>query len=453
MAGAGMRAPLHVMHSAGGTQTGAEARRRAVTTVLSGPAAGVTAAAGLAGRTGHPDVITLDMGGTSTDVALLRDGACRATTESEVGGEPIRVPMLDISTIGAGGGSIAWHDDGGLLHVGPRSAGADPGPVCYGRGGFEPTVTDADLVLGFLDVDSFPGGRMRPDRGRAEAALAAFGRGLGLSAVEAARAVFELVNANMLRALRAVSVERGLDPRGFPLLAFGGAGPVHAAALAAELGCPTVVIPEDPSTFSALGLLVADLRRDAVRTRVLPMEPDSADAMGAIFAELTAQLAGELSAEGHDRTQAVFQRAVEARYVGQAYEIHVGLPEVAVTGDLVVATRKAFHAAHAERYGHSAPDEPVEAVGFRVTATVPTPQPPPPSPPAAGGASRPSRERVVWFDALRPTSTPVFERAELRPRMRVPGPALIVEMGSTTVVQPGQHASVGGFGELQIRIG
>ena len=453
LADEGVPAPLYVMHSAGGAQSVAETRSRPVTAVLSGPAAGVTAAVRLVEDSGHPDLVTLDMGGTSTDVAMLRRGVPPITTESEVGGEPIRVPMLDISTVGAGGGSIAWCDDGGLLHVGPRSAGAEPGPVCYGRGGVEPTVTDANLVLGFLDGGSVLGGRIRLDRAGAEAALAAFGDAVGLSATEAALAVFELVNTNMLRAVRAVSVERGLDPRRFPLVAFGGAGPVHAAALGRELGSPTVLVPEDPATFSALGLLVADLRRDAMLTRVLPVEPAAAPAVGAILDELTARLSRELSEEGHDLGRGTYRRTVEARYVGQAYEIPVALPDGEITGAALEGVARAFHAAHAERYGHSAPEEVVEGVSFRVTATVAMPKPPLPRRPGTVEMPRPGHERRVWFDAERPTPTPVFERGRLRPGARMAGPALIVEAGSTTVVHPGQEARVGELGEIRIEMG
>ena len=448
----GVPAGLHVMHSAGGTQTSAEAQHRAVTTVLSGPAAGVTAAVELADRGGHPHVITLDMGGTSTDMALLRGGSPRTTAESEVGGEPIRVPMLDISTIGAGGGSIAWCDEGGLVHVGPQSAGADPGPVCYGRGGVEPTVTDANLVLGFLDAGSFLGGQMRLDRAAAEEALAAFGVPLGLSATEAARSIFELVNANMLRAMRAISVERGLDPRQFALLAFGGAGPVHAAALAAELGSPAVIVPERPGNFSALGLLVADLRRDAMRTSVLPLVPESAGAIDRLLTELSTQLSRDLEVEGHDPARIVFERSAEARYVGQAYELPVLIAGGEVTGDGVLAAKNAFHAAHEERYGHCAPGEDVEGVNFRVTATAPTPGPRLRPRPGGSGEPQPAGTRTVWFGAGEPTATPVFERDELRPGMSLPGPALIVEVGSTTVVHPGQLAEAGALGEMRIDI-
>ncbi|MDI3340434.1 MAG: hydantoinase/oxoprolinase family protein [Sphaerobacter sp.] len=456
LADAGVPASLHVMHSGGAAQTGRAARSRPITTILSGPAAGVIGAEMLAREIAQPDLITLDMGGTSTDVALLRHGKPRLASESEVAGEVIRTAMLDITTIGAGGGSIAWCDEGGRLKVGPQSAGADPGPACYARGGTQPTVTDANLVLGYLAPDAFLGGRMRLDRAAAEAAIDRLAAALGLSRLETAHGIFRIANANMLRAIRIVSVERGLDPRRFALLAFGGAGPVHAAALAAELDIPRVIVPQNPGNFSAFGLLVADLSRDAVRTQLTPLRPESFDDIRQTYAQLEAQLADQFVADGFDRGQVAFRRSVEARYVGQAYEVNVPVPGETLTTAELAALAEAFHAAHAERYGHSAPGEPVELVNFRAIATVPTAKPrfPRLTRTDGDGAAAQTGVRPAWFDGRGdPVPTPVLDRRRLGAGVVLTGPAIIEEPGATTVLLPGQRAEVDDWGNIVIAVG
>lgn len=456
LAETGVSAALHVMHSGGAAQTGRAARSRPITTILSGPAAGVIGAEALGREIGVSDLITLDMGGTSTDVALLRQGKPTLASESELAGEVIRAAMLDITTIGAGGGSIAWADEGGRLKVGPQSAGADPGPACYGRGGTQPTVTDANLVLGYLGTDAFLGGRMRLDRAAAEAAVDRLAAELGLSRLETAHGIFRIANANMLRAIRLVSVERGLDPRRFALLAFGGAGPVHAAALAAELDIPRVIVPRNPGNFSAFGLLVADLSRDAVRTQLTPLRPEALDGIRQVYVDLEAQLIEQFAADGFDPGQVVFRRSVDARYVGQAYEVNVTVPVGLLAPSDVEALEEAFHAAHAERYGHSAPGEPVELVNFRAIATVPTAKPAFPRLERTGsdGAAARIGERPAWFDGSGdPVLTPVLDRDQLDAGVVLTGPAIIEEPGATTVLLPGQRAEVDDLGNIVIAVG
>lgn len=456
LAETGVSAALHVMHSGGAAQTGRAARSRPITTILSGPAAGVIGAEALGREIGVSDLITLDMGGTSTDVALLRQGKPTLASESELAGEVIRAAMLDITTIGAGGGSIAWADEGGRLKVGPQSAGADPGPACYGRGGTQPTVTDANLVLGYLGTDAFLGGRMRLDRAAAEAAIDRLAAELGLSRLETAHGIFRIANANMLRAIRLVSVERGLDPRRFALLAFGGAGPVHAAALAAELDIPRVIVPRNPGNFSAFGLLVADLSRDAVRTQLTPLRPEALDGIRQVYVDLEAQLTEQFVADGFDPGQVVFRRSVDARYVGQAYEVNVTVPVGLLAPSDVGALEEAFHAAHAERYGHSAPGEPVELVNFRAIATVPTAKPAFPrlERTDSDGAAARIGERPAWFDGSGdPVLTPVLDRDQLDAGVVLTGPAIIEEPGATTVLLPGQRAEVDDLGNIVIAVG
>ena len=456
LAETGVSAALHVMHSGGAAQTGRAARSRPITTILSGPAAGVIGAEALGREIGVSDLITLDMGGTSTDVALLRQGKPTLASESELAGEVIRAAMLDITTIGAGGGSIAWADEGGRLKVGPQSAGADPGPACYGRGGTQPTVTDANLVLGYLGTDAFLGGRMRLDRAAAEAAIDRLAAELGLSRLETAHGIFRIANANMLRAIRLVSVERGLDPRRFALLAFGGAGPVHAAALAAELDIPRVIVPRNPGNFSAFGLLVADLSRDAVRTQLTPLRPEALDGIRQVYVDLEARLTEQFVADDFDPGQVVFRRSVDARYVGQAYEVNVGVPVGLLAPSDVEALEEAFHAAHAERYGHSAPGEPVELVNFRAIATVPTAKPAFPrlERTDSDGAAARIGERPAWFDGSGdPVLTPVLDRDQLDAGVVLTGPAIIEEPGATTVLLPGQRAEVDDLGNIVIAVG
>ncbi len=368
-----------IMQSSGGLAALRDAAGHAALIVLSGPAGGAAAAALLADRCGEPDLVCFDMGGTSCDVCVVEGGRVRETTHREVGGRPLALPMVDIHTVGAGGGSIAWRDAGGALRVGPRSAGADPGPACYGRGGTEPTVTDADLVLGRIDA-GVPLAGVALDAAAAHAAVGRLGGELGLDERACAEGIVRVADTEMVRALRVMTVERGVDPRDFALLAFGGAGPLHAVAIAGELGMRRILVPRASGVLSALGLAAADRRADAQRT-VLGADPDAA--LAGLRAEVRATL-------GDD---AELETAYDMRYRGQAHELTVGRPED-------------FEARHEERYGHRDPDAAVEVVTVRVTGRVPGAQLD-----LGGGGEPPIAIPDGWSGRVDDTGTLVLEQA------------------------------------------
>ncbi len=444
----------YMTQSNGGTIGVDEAARVPVRTVLSGPAAGVAGAAWLAGLAGLGSVVTFDMGGTSTDVALIQAGAPAVAYEREIAGIPLRVPALDIHTIGAGGGSLARRDSGGALLVGPESAGADPGPACYGRGGTEPTVTDANLLLGRLSPRGLLGGQMPLARERAAEAVGRLARALGLDLLEAARGIVRVVNAGMARAVRLVTVQRGVDPAGLPLLPFGGAGPLHAAAVARELGIPTIVVPPRPGILCALGLLAEDLRADFVRTRVGPLEAGALESLAAGFAALEAEAEAWLARERVPPARRVRERWLDLRYRGQNYELPVPVPAAVWRDGTVEPLRCAFLAAHEAAYGFAAEDEPVQVVNLRVTARGLADRPPlprrPPGPADPAGAL--VGRRPVDFPELGGwRECPVYDRARLQPGHRLRGPAVVEQFDSTTVVDPDQVAEVDEWGCLRIR--
>lgn len=416
--GRSLPAPL-VMQSSGGVLPAEQARALAAGCVLSGPAAGVVGAAHVAAASGSPDVLTFDMGGTSTDVAAVIDGEARATTESIVGGVPIKLPSVDLHTVGAGGGSIAWVDAGGALRVGPRSAGAAPGPACYGRGGDEPTVTDADLYLGYLAHGAVLGGEVRLDRRRSVDVIERLARRLSLTPDETAAGIARVAEAEMMRALKVISVERGLDPRDFALVAFGGAGPLHACALAEQLDMTRVLVPLASGVLSALGLALAELRRDYVH-------PLLADIDEVVEADVEHAF-GTLEKRGADDLPgASFTRRIDCRYRGQAFEITV------LAGGAVEAGR-AFHDAHDERYGYRMEDEPVQIVNVRVTAVLPTGDAPVPGRrPGTGG---PPTETRACIDG-RWLTVPLFVRTALAAGDAVGGPAIVTFPEATCLVRP-----------------
>ena len=416
---AGLPEPL-VMQSSGGVTGIADAAGHAAAFALSGPAGGVVGASHAAGASGYEDLLTFDMGGTSTDVGAVLGGQVATTTDSTIGGVPLRLPAVDVHTVSAGGGSIAWMDAGGALRVGPQSAGADPGPAAYGRGGEEPTVTDANLFLGFLADGARLGGEMVLDCGRAEAALAALGERLGPDARATAQGVVRVAEAEMLRALRVVSVERGIDPRELVLVAFGGAGPLHACALAEELGMRAVLVPRASGVLSALGLALSDLRRDYVAPLVGRPERAAAafDAMG--------QLARE------DLGDPALMRAADMRYRGQSFE-------------LTVADGDSFHDAHERRYGYRLDDQEVEVVNARLTATVARERPPLREGRGEGDAIAGTREASVG-DGWRPV--PVLDRERMGAGSRVEGPAIVELRESTCLVRDGWAGQVDDAGTL-----
>ena len=422
------------MQSSGGILSAQAAAREPVRTILSGPAGGVAGALSVARRAGIERVLSFDMGGTSTDVALL--DATReppVTIEGQVSGMPVRVPMLDIHTAGAGGGSLAWMDMAGALQVGPQSAGADPGPACYGRGEGA-TVTDANLVLGRLHPDHFLGGAMRLDPQRARAALDRVCPGTFASTEALAEGIVRVANARMESALRQVSVERGHNPRSFALLAFGGAGPLHACALASSLGIRQVLVPSAPGALSALGILDADLRREFSRTVMLA--PGAAQ-IRRVFEELESEARAAFRSEG---VTPKLTRAADLRYEGQGFELRV---------DWSANVLANFHALHERSYGYSDPARTVEVVTLRVQAVARTPRPREKVAKLTrgdGGQARLGVHRI--FEEGRWRRGALYDRARLRPGDRIAGPAVIVELSATTYLPAGWTAAVDGFGNL-----
>jgi N-methylhydantoinase A len=435
LAEAGFRGTLLVMQSNGGVATPAAARAAAATTLLSGPAAAPVA--GLAVTTPHGvrDFITVDMGGTSFDVCMVKDGAPALTTEGRIARYPFGLPALAIHTIGAGGGSIGWIDEGGLLRMGPHSAGAVPGPACYGRGGLEPTCTDADLILGFLDPEHFLGGRIRLDPAAARRAVGGLAARLDRSVEEAAAGMVTVIEASMAAGIRHVTVERGHDPRDFLLVVGGGAGPVHAAGIAAELGIERILVPRDSSILCAAGLVRSDLRHDLVRTHVVAFDRADRGRLAALAAGLVAEGRAALAAEGVAAGAVRIALTCDARYVGQYHEIEVPwLAEEAEAGDLR-GVAKRFHEAHDRLYGYSLPETALELVNVRAVATGVTAPPPLPEVPP-GPAPAPRCRRPVWSagDAAF-VDTPVYDGEQLGAGGRLAGPA-VVELPATSVVVP-----------------
>ncbi len=447
---------LAVMQSNGGVISAALAGAQAARTVLSGPAGGVVGARFVAsaagpGGAGYDAIITFDMGGTSTDVALC-DGRAPTTTEGEIAGLPLRLPLIDIHTVGAGGGSLAYLDAGGALLVGPQSAGAEPGPAGYRAdyaawraamdGHFAPgraTVTDANLVLGRLDARRFLGGHMALHEASAAAAVGALAEALGVPVERAALDVVRVANATMERAIRRISVERGHDPRRFTLVAFGGGGPLHACELAAELRIPRVLVPLTPGVLSALGMLVAAPARDTSRTIMRPLDGLTAADIAAVFAPLTAQARREMAEEGHDPATLALRGALDLRYAGQAHELTVAAPPDADAAAMTAA----FHAAHAARYGYARPEAAVELVTARLTVTAAHT---PPTLPSTVAGPPPADEalvgrRVVWF-ARGPAESALYERERLRAGHRLAGPAVVYQYDTTTLIPPGWGAWV-----------
>jgi N-methylhydantoinase A len=435
---------LRIMQSNGGALSAREAGEQAIKTVLSGPAGGVVAAGKIGMEAGFARLLTFDMGGTSTDVALVLDGQCPTVTTGETAGFPLRTPMLDIHTVGAGGGSLARIDAAGSLRVGPQSAGADPGPVAYGKGRVL-TVTDANVLLGRLPADALLGGRMALDAARVRTHFEDPATKLGIAVEQAALGVIQVANAAMARALRHISVERGYDPADFALLSFGGAGGLHACALAEALGMRAVLIPRFPGAFSALGLALAETRREfalplSTAEMRLAETPESRDALEARFATLEAQaLAASVQDEA---TPAEITRLLDLRYTGQAFDLRVPV----VDRNDIRATLSAFHRAHKARYGHADPGEAVEAVALRIVIV--------------GRNTRPALTAALPEEPGRPVGmtslygetewreAPLFLRETLAAGQQIPGPAVVLQSDATTFIAPGWQAKVDLWGNL-----
>ncbi len=441
---------LYVMQSNGGVaRVGGVVP---VTTVLSGPCAGAMAGMQVAAAAGYENVVSLDMGGTSTDISLGRLGRILETTEGRIGDWELAVPMLMINTIGAGGGTTARADSGGGLRVGPESAGADPGPVCYGKGGQDPTVTDANLVLGLLNPDGMLGGRVRLDREGALRAMTELGGKLGLDPLRTSEGIVQVINAKMEEGVRTISTELGYDLREFALVAFGGAGPVPAGRLAADLGIAKVIVPPSPGVTSALGLLIAEPRRDYVRSRLRLLSELRAEELASLFAELRAEAEREFGSEGFAANALRLEYAIDIRYLGQGYELTVPVENGSPSTEAdVEAIRAAFDDQHHRMFGHAAADEQAEAVNYRVRATASAPHPATKPRAHASGSVDEARtgERAVCFDAAQGMAPcPIYDRARLGPGHRIEGPAIIEQLDSTTVVYPGQTATVDDYMNL-----
>lgn len=445
------RATLGINQSSGGLMSPERARELPIRTALSGPAAGSVGAIHTASLAGVADVITLDMGGTSADVCLIRDYAAQMTYERWIEGYPARLASVDINAVGAGGGSIAWFERDGLLKVGPQSAGAAPGPACYGLGGTAPTVTDANLVLGRLSPRGLLDGGMALDIQAARDALVAVSERLGMSVERTAHGIIGIVVANMVRAIRAISVERGHDPRDFALLPFGGAGPLHAVDVARALGIGRIVVPAAPGILCALGLIVSDLKETFVTSRTTRVKEegmaDIADVVAALGEEAQAWFAGEgIPPEAQER-----ELTLDMRYVGQNYELQVVLPaDAALTVD---AVSQAFFAMHEQNYGYSTPDDAVEVVNFRLTARGILHREPAPAVEEEGGEAEATGTRPVWFEPDAAVDTPVYDRRTLRPGMAFAGPAVVEELDSTTTVFPGDKVHIDVAGNMIIAVG
>jgi N-methylhydantoinase A len=451
----GMSGTPHLTQSNGGVIGFETAAEKPVRTVLSGPSTGVVGAQAIGRAADLPDLITFDMGGTSTDVALLKSGEARLTSEAIVHGHPIKAPMLDIHTVGAGGGSIAYVDSGGLLKVGPRSAGADPGPVCYGKGNTEPTVTDANIVLQTLNPRYLLGGRMAVRQDLSKEAISKLAQRLGLGLMETAQGIISVVTANMAKAIRVISVQRGHDPRDYTLMAFGGAGPLHAARLAKELDIKRILVPRNPGILCAMGLLLTDLRADFATTWLLPLDGLVLGEIERAFASLNTQAEAWFGHENIAPDARRLQRTVDMRYAGQNYELAIALPDGPITSKTLDLLAQGFADAHQRMYGFLAENEPVQLVTFRLEATgLVSKATMKVHSPAGEDASHAIREsRDVWLAESREfVACPVYMRDELKCGNRFSGPAIVEQMDSTTVVLPGMTGRIDPYLNLILEV-
>ena len=453
LAGRGFAGQLLITQSNGGASSLAAARSRPVHTIESGPAAGATGCASLArllGRDGGQDwsaarLISFDMGGTTAKCAVVEGGLVQTTDEYHVDGRPLRIPVIDIKEVSAGGGTIAWIDTGGALALGPRSAGAEPGPVCYGNGGVEPTVTDANVVLGRIDAARFLGGAMPLDQsGAARAIDERLAAPLGLGRVAAAAGVVRLADVKMALAVRSVTTERGLDPRDYALVAYGGGGPLHAVAIARELGVPRVVVPPSPSTFSAWGMLATDLRHDLVRTVLEPVGATDAAWAEARYREMQAEVEAILPPVGTPQ----IRRAADLRYLGQEHTVTVEVDDVPWP-----ELRRRFDAAHERAYGYAAPDVPVQLLNLRLTVVFPLERPRLTALPRGTGAVPAHETRKIYSTLVQDLlEYRVFQRDRLCAGDAIQGPAAVEEAGTTTVIEPGDVLRVETHGGLVVDV-
>ena len=436
-----------INQSSGGLMSVRQARRFPVRTALSGPAGGVVGAAYVARQAGRPNIITMDMGGTSADVCLIRNFEAGVAFDRSVGGFPVRLPMVDVNAVGAGGGSVAWLDAGGFLKVGPTSAGAKPGPACYGIGGMEPTVTDANLVLGRLSPKGLLAGRVPLDMQLARDAFAEIAQALGISIEHAALGTIDIVVANMVRAIRAISVERGFDPRMFALMAFGGGGPLHAADVARELGTSEVIVPTHPGILCAQGVVVSDLRENLVRTHRTHLDEESVPVILESVDAVLTQAQIWFDHEAVPVRDRVADIVLDLRYVGQNYELSIPIDAAALRDKppTAIATqlRQHFCDVHEQNYGHQDPRAAIEIINYRCVARARLHRLPDSRPaPTSTRAATPSSTRSVWFDRDAPVMTPVFQRERLQPGHVLAGPAIVEQMDTTTLIRPRSTVTV-----------
>jgi len=452
--------PVMVMEASGGLMTVASARANPVHTVLSGPAGGVVASAEIAARSNIGNIITMDMGGTSTDISLIIDARPQITSQASLEGMPVRIPVVDINAIGAGGGSIAYIDEGGALRVGPQSAEAEPGPACYCRGGSLPTVTDANLVLGRLGADTALGGELTLDRSAARNAIERqIAAPLDIDVVGAAAGIIRVANANMERGIRVVSVERGHDPREFVLVPFGGAGPLHSNAIAATLSIPQVMVPPAPGILCAMGMLMSDLRHDLIETRVQPLAALDKDKLLRLFEPLLERAGRLLADDGVDAEHRRLTTILDMRYIGQSYELMIPVTSLKDTDSQRLA--QMFHDSHRQKFDHADETALIEIVNLRVLAkgrrppfALPKLTEGGPTPPPSARRS----DRAVYFSTNDIAGNgawhdcPVWWREDLLAGNKIDGPAVIEELSSTTLLRPGDHAEVDPFGNIIIGI-
>lgn len=446
----GISSDLYIMQSNGGIITTDTAVRQPVRTVLSGPAGGVISGTDVSKQTGLDNLITIDMGGTSLDAALIEHGEPQYTTNSQINDFPINVPMVEMHTIGSGGGSIAWIDSGGALRVGPHSAGADPGPVCYDKGGTEPTVSDANAILGRLNPDSILGGKMKMNlEGARKAVKEKIAEPLGLTAEEAAEGILKVVNANMVRGIRVVSVEKGHDTRDFSLLAFGGAGPLHAVDIAQELESKNVIVPPSPGINCAAGMLIADVRHDYVNSFISITSTIDYDRLNQSLKTLEDTARETLKQQGFDGDDVEIDHSIDLRYVGQAYDINVELQGAEVDASVLNNAIQNFHAIHEKIYGFSRVEESLETVNIRVSSFGLIEKLESKKLEAGSGAEVPYTTRDVYFDGEF-HETRIYQRSDLYLDYEFAGPAVIEQLDSTTVIFPNQNVKVDQFGNLVI---
>jgi N-methylhydantoinase A len=448
----GVRVPLYITKSNGGVTTARDARRATAETMLSGPASGVIGATAVCVRAGYRDLITFDMGGTSADIALVRDGHPAYSTDETVGEFPIAMPVVGVSSIGAGGGSVAWLDPVGVLKVGPRSAGADPGPACYGRGGTEPTLSDAFVLCGFLNPDNFVGGRLRLQPDRSAAAMQPLAERLDLDVDAAAEAVVEVATSNMYVAFSNVVARHGLDPRDFALVAFGGAGPVEACFLAEEFHIPRVIVPPSPGTLCAQGAMTADVKSDYVKTLHRRLSATS----GRLLADECAELAGRarrwLAEEAPPVSASALAFSADLRYVGQAFQVEVPIDAAWLEEGTTDRLRSAFHDRHERLYAHADRAADVELIDLRATITGTTPKPMPKAVARGEGPATPAGRRPIHYRKQRHDAA-VFHRRDLLAGQHFLGPAIVEQDDTTTLVPAGFRAHVDPLGNLVIERG